>query len=93
MQMYQKPWSLKEGITTFSFNSYDASDYYWYWRNNHYGEDNSKENFERLLLSKNVRFELKEVSDDSSNSSTQSKGVIKMNLNHSKDEFSAESIS
>ena len=70
--MDRKPWTLKEGITTFSFNSYEESDYYWYWRNNIYGGDYSRENFERLLLANNVRFELKEVidDDDSSNSST-----------------------
>ena len=38
MQMDQKPSMLKEGITTFYFNNDEASDYYWYWRNNYYGE-------------------------------------------------------
>ena len=77
----------------FSINDDEASGYYWYWRNNYYGEDYSRENFERLLLANNVRFELQEVSDDSSKSSTQQKGAIEMNLNHSEDELSADSIS
>ena len=69
MRMDQKPWALKEGITTISFISDDASDYYWYWRNNN-GEDYSEEKFERLLFANKVRFEFKEVSDDSYNSFT-----------------------